>query len=267
MELKFLSLASGSSGNCYFLGTENYGILLDAGLAVRSIKKVLKDNKIDLEMIMGIFVTHDHADHVKSVGVLGEKYNIPIFATELVHAGIARSRYVEEQLVGSKRVIYKENPIEIRDFKITAFEVPHDSSDCVGYLIEFGEHKFVLATDIGHISDTVAKYMLMANHLIVEANYDLEMLKKGSYPDFLKQRITNGTGHLSNMQTANFLAENFDLKLKNIWLCHLSRDNNHPELAFKTVELAMAQFGIKIGKDVNVTALKRTTPSQMYHFK
>ena len=266
MSLRFLSLASGSSGNCYFLGTEEYGILLDAGISIRTIRKIFKDYNIEGGQIMGVFVTHDHADHIKSVGILGEKYNIPVYATEKVHTGIKQSRYVEEKLFGSKRIIEKEIPIEIRDFRITAFEIPHDSTENVGYLIEFGEHKIVLATDVGHISDTVARYIRIATHLIIEANYDLEMLITGKYPPFLKERIMNGTGHLSNKETAEFLAANFDLHLKNIWLCHLSKDNNHPELACKTLEMAFAQYGIRVGKDVNISALKRSNPSDMFYF-
>ena len=266
MSLRFLSLASGSSGNCYFFGTEEYGILFDAGISIRTIKKVFKDYKIETEQIMGVFITHAHADHIKSAGILGEKYNIPVYATEEVHAGIKQSRYVEEKIYGSKRIIEKEIPVKIKNFRITAFKIPHDSNDNVGYLIEFGEHKIVLATDVGHISDTVARYIRIANHLIIEANYDFEMLISGNYPAFLKGRIMSGSGHLSNRETAEFLAANFDLHLKNIWLCHLSKENNHPELACKTLEMALGQYGIKVGKDVNISALKRNNPSEIFYF-
>ena len=265
MAFKFLSLASGSSGNCYYLGTDDYGILLDAGIGIRTIKKVLKENKIGLEQIMAVFITHDHTDHIKCSGCLGEKYGIPIYATSLVHAGIEKSRFVEEKLFTSRRVIEKEQPVLIKELKVTAFNVPHDASDCVGYLVQYKNIKCVLATDVGCINDTVAQYIRIANHLIIEANYDKEMLINGNYPAFLKARIMNGTGHLSNTETAEFLSANFDLHLKNIWLCHLSKDNNHPELAYKTVEMAMGQYGIRIGKDVNLIALKRTYPSEMYY--
>lgn len=264
MALRFLSLASGSSGNCYYIGTKEYGILLDAGISLRTIKKVLKDNQIGLEQIMAVFITHDHADHIKAVGSLGEKYGIPIFATQFVHAGIDNSRYVDEKLYTSRRIIEKEQTISIRDLKITAFDVPHDASDCVGYLVQYKHHKCVLATDIGHINESMAQYLRIANHLIIEANYDKEMLIRGNYPLFLKDRICNGYGHLCNNETADFLAANFDLHVKNIWLCHLSKDNNHPDLAYKTVEMAFSQYGIRIGADVNLTALKRTTPSELY---
>lgn len=267
MKLSFLSLASGSSGNCYYLGTTEYGLLIDAGIGKRTIEKVLKDRGIDISKIIAVLVTHDHADHIKTVGYLGEKLNIPIYTTEKVHKGIDKSRYVEEMLYASRKIIDKEVPFTIRDFRITAFEVPHDSTDNVGYHIEFGDHKFTFATDVGHITDTVSKYMCMANHLIIEANYDETMLKQGTYPPFLKERVASPTGHLSNREAAEFLATHYDPKLKNIWLCHLSRDNNHPELAYKTVDEVLYKEGIRVGKDVSLVALKRTTPSDIYEFE
>ncbi|MDR2086921.1 MAG: MBL fold metallo-hydrolase [Dysgonamonadaceae bacterium] len=262
--LQFLSLASGSSGNCYYLGSDDYGILFDAGIGIRTIKKVLKEHRIGLEQIMAVFITHDHTDHVKCVGSIGEKYGIPVYATEAVHAGIEANHYVSEKLHTSRRIIEKEQPVLIKDFKITAFDIPHDATDCVGYLVDYAHHKWVLATDVGHISEIVAHYLRVANHLVIETNYDREMLANGNYPPFLKARIMNGNGHLCNSETAEFLAANFDLHLKNIWLCHLSKDNNHPDLAYKTVEMAMRQYGIRIGKDVNLVALKRAVPSEMY---
>lgn len=242
-------------------------MLIDAGIGIRTIKKVLKDRMIDFNRIIAVLITHDHADHIKTVGCLGEKFNIPVYTTESVHEGIAKSRYVEEILGTSKRVIEKEVPFNIRDFKITAFEVPHDSTDNVGYYIEFFNHKFTFATDVGHITDTVSKYMSLANHLIIEANYDDEMLKFGTYPAFLKERVASPTGHLSNREAGEFLATHYHTGLKDVWLCHLSRDNNHPELAFKTIDIRLFREGIRVGKDVNLTPLKRSTPSELYVFE
>ena len=230
MKLSFLSLASGSSGNCYYLGTSEFGMLIDAGIGIRTIKKVLKDRSIDFTKIVAVLITHDHADHIKTVGYLGEKLCIPVYATADVHRGIDKSRYVEETLCVSRKVIEKEVPFLIRDFRITAFEVPHDSTDNVGYHIEYGNHKF------------------------------------GTYPAFLKERVASPTGHLSNREAAEFLATHYNTGLKNIWLCHLSRDNNHPELAYKTVDIRLFQEGIRVGKDVSLVALKRTTPSDIYEF-
>lgn len=267
MKLSFLSLASGSSGNCYYLGTTEYGMLIDAGIGIRTIRKVLKDKSIDFSKIIAILITHDHADHIKTVGCLGEKFCIPVYTTQDVHRGIDKSRYVEETLNASRKVIEKETPFTIRDFRITAFEVPHDSTDNVGYYIEYGNHKFTFATDVGHITQTVSKYMSMANHLIIEANYDEEMLMFGSYPAFLKERVASPTGHLSNREAAEFLASHYHSHLKDIWLCHLSRDNNHPELAYKTIDIRLFQEGVRVGKDVNLVALKRTTPSDIFEFE
>jgi len=264
MKLFFISLASGSSGNCYYLGTDSYGILIDAGIGVRTIKKALKDRGIDFSRIVGVLITHDHADHIKSVGGLGEKCNLPVYATEDVHNGIEKNRYVEETLYRSRKVIQKENPFNVRDFKITAFDVPHDSTDNVGYYIEYGEHKFTIATDVGHITDTIAKYICKANRLIMEANYDEEMLKHGSYPDFLKERVSGPKGHLSNREAAEFIATHYSPQLKDVWLCHLSKDNNHPELLYKTIDYRLHQEGIRVGKDISIHVLKRNTPSEIY---
>lgn len=267
MKLSFLSLASGSSGNCYYLGTPEYGILIDAGIGIRTIKKVLKDKGIDFSRIIAVLVTHDHADHIKTVGYLGEKLSLPVYTTADVHRGIEKSRYVEETLTASRHIIEKEVPFTIRDFTITAFEVPHDSTDNVGYLVVYGGHRFAFVTDVGHITDTVRRYVREATHLIIEANYDEEMLRQGSYPAFLKERVAGPTGHLGNHEAAEFLAKNYSPKLKDIWLCHLSRDNNHPELAYKTVDIRLFEEGIRVGKDVSLTALKRTTPSDIFEFE
>ncbi len=263
MELKFLSLASGSNGNCYYLGNSRYGILIDAGISIRSIKKGLKDNGIFFENIVGVFITHDHADHIKNVGVLGEKYNIPVYTTELVHQGIDKSRWVGDKLFGSKRIIEKDVAFNLFDFTITPFEVPHDGNDNVGFLICYNNIQLVFATDLGHITDSAAEYLRLADYLILEANYDDEMLRHSSYHFSLKARISGANGHLCNKQTAEYLAENYTSRLKHVFLCHLSQENNHPELAYKTVELRLAMNNVKVGKDVLLTVLKRGKPTEV----
>ena len=268
MKIRFLSLASGSSGNCYYLGTSRFGILIDAGIGVRTIKKYLKEYGMALEHIRAVFVTHDHADHIKSVGTLGEKYGIPIYATPETHVGINKNYCMTEKLTSASiRYIYKDTPLEFADFKITAFEVPHDGTDNVGYCIEADGRVFSFLTDLGEITPTAAHYINKANHLVIEANYDEEMLKMGPYPQHLKVRISSSNGHMSNRNTADFLAENMTEQLKNIWLCHLSKDNNHPELALKTFEIILRSKGIIIGKDVQLAALKRHTPSEFHEFE
>lgn len=269
MKVKFMSLGSGSSGNAYYLGTETYGILVDGGIAVRTIRKRLKDVGIEFESILGVFVTHDHADHIKSVGSLGEKYNIPIYATARVHEGINKNYCMTQKLTSnSVRLLEKEQPMQLRDFTIESFEVPHDGTDNVGYCISIDGKVFSFLTDLGKITPTAARYIARAHYLILEANYDVEMLRRGPYPPHLQERIAGPTGHLSNEDAATFLSENTPPQLKYVWLCHLSKDNNHPELAYKTVEWKLKEKGYRIGKDGDfcLCALKRTTPSELYEF-
>lgn len=256
-EYKFFSLGSGSSGNCYYLGCKDHGILIDAGIGMRSVKKALLEYGVSLSKIDAILITHDHVDHTKSVGAFGDKYNIPIYATEYVHQGIQRNIRVKADLISTKRIIEKEVSFRINNFEITPFEVPHDSVDNVGYWIKFNDQNLVLITDIGRITDTIRNYASKANHLIIEANYDDEMLLNGRYPYYLKQRIVSGMGHLSNGLSAEFIEEIYSDKLKNIWLCHLSQDNNRPELAYESIKKALEKRGAIAGKDIYLETLSR----------
>lgn len=262
----FFSLSSGSCGNSYYLGNSRYGILIDAGIGPRVIKKRLAEYGIEFSSIMAILVTHDHFDHIKSVGYLGDKLHIPVYATQEVHRAIVHHPLIHNSLNGSTRYIEKGVPFRIEDFNITAFNVPHDSVDNSGYFIEFGDQRFTLATDVGAITEEVALYACKANHLVIESNYDEELLNNGRYPYHLKKRISNGLGHLSNLQTADFLANNYSSHLRNIWLCHLSGDNNNPELAYQAVESQLARKGIKVGQDVALHVLRRNILSNKTEF-
>lgn len=264
---RLISLSSGSSGNCYYLGTSKYGILIDAGIGMRTLKKYLRDYGVAMETIVAILVTHDHADHIKSIGGLGGKMCIPVYATETVHFGIERSKYVQDNISGSKRIIEKDTSFSIKDFEITAFEVPHDTIENVGYQIKVGGKTIVLVTDVGRITPTIEQYAKTANHLIIEANYDEEMLTNGNYPYHLKQRIISGMGHLSNRLTGELLTSIYNNHLDEIWLCHLSQDNNHPELAYKTIEYALKEKGIRVGEDVTLKTLSRGKPSGLREFQ
>ena len=266
MNINFLSLGSGSSGNCYYLGTDTYGILIDAGIGIRTIKKIFKEYNLSLDSILAIFITHDHADHIKAAGTLGEKYGIPIYATPEIHVGINKSYCMTEKLSTSVRYIQKETPFVLKNFKITCFEVPHDGTDNVGYCIEVGGKVISFLTDLGHITPTAAKYINKTNYLILESNYDEEMLRMGPYPIYLKERIAGPNGHMCNKDTAEFLYQNIHENLKFVALCHLSKENNHPDLAYKTMEMHFRSKGIILGKDIQLTVLKRNTPTGIYSF-
>ena len=265
MSLRFLSLASGSSGNCYYVGTDDYGLLIDAGIGLRTIHKALRNAGIDFTRILAVLVTHDHGDHIKTVGCLGERCHLPVYTTERVHDGINRSRYVDEPLSASRRVIEKGVPFTIRDFTIEAFEIPHDSSDCVGYFISCGSHRLVIASDVGQPTDTIARYVSRATHLVLEANYDEDMLRHGRYPYYLKERVAGPGGHLSNRETADFLATHRAPDLRHVWLCHLSRENNRPELAYETVSCRLIASGVRIAPDaLRLDVLQRNAPSDLF---
>ena len=143
--------------------------------------------------------------------------------------------------------------------------MPHDSAENVGYHITRGEDfRFTLATDVGHPTAVIERYIAAAQHVVLEANYDSEMLRTGSYPPFLKERVASPLGHLSNEEAAEVLARCYHPEMRNVWLCHLSKDNNHPELCWKSIEQRLFSEGIRVGKDLSLTALRRTAPSPMY---
>lgn len=262
----FISFGSGSCGNCYYLYTESDGLLIDVGVGTRSLKKHFID--YGLQMLGGfssILVTHDHADHIKSVGSLSKKFDVPVYATRLVHNGMDRNYCMKLKLAQSnRRYIEKNEPFFASGFKITPFGVPHDSLDNVGYSIEHEGVVFTLLTDVGHITDEMKTIIRGSDYLVIEANYDLQMLQNGPYPLYLQQRIQCGTGHLSNAQCAATLAENYTERLKHIWLCHLSEENNHPELARKTIEQVLLDAGINVGNKLLVDVLKRKQPTGVF---
>lgn len=263
--LKFISFGSGSSGNCYLLYTERDALLIDAGVGVRMLKKYFSNYGLSLRIVHNILITHDHADHVKSVGSLSGEYGLPVYATEEVHRGIERNYCVRRKVdQASKHFVEKGKTFIMGDFEVTPFAVPHDSADNVGYRIVCGSVVFCLITDVGHITDEIKSFIHLANYLVLEANYDAEMLMDGAYPQYLKERINCPTGHLSNRDCAVALAENATTALKQVWLCHLSEENNHPELARKTVESILHSYGIVPGKDFGLEVLKRRTPSEIY---
>ncbi len=263
--LRFISFGSGSSGNCYYLYTETDSLLIDVGVGIRTLKKHFHNYGLRFDNIHRILITHDHADHVKSVGSISSEYQLPVYTTRKVHDGIERNYCVRKKIQANEvHVIEPGKSFLAGDFRITPFHVPHDSSDNVGYKIEYGDTVFCMMTDVGHLTEEMLQYISEANYLVIEANHDREMLLCGPYPGYLKQRISGPNGHLSNDDCAKALAEHATPKLHHVWLCHLSEENNHPELARKTIEQVLKSYGIVAGKDFKLDVLKRKTPSEIY---
>lgn len=260
--LNFISFGSGSSGNCYLLYTENDALLIDLGIGTRMLRKYFREYGVPLSRVKSVLITHDHADHVKSVGKISKDLELPVFSTRAVHAGIDRNYCVRCKIPSERvRIIEKDVPFQLGDFRVTPFHVPHDSADNVGYRVECQGVVFCVMTDVGCLTDEMRAMISEANYLVIEANYDVEMLKAGPYPAYLKSRIMGQGGHLSNVDCANALAENATPLLRHVWLCHLSEENNHPELARKTVEQILRSNGIVVGKEFELDILKRTTPT------
>lgn len=260
--LKFISFGSGSSGNCYALYADSDALLIDAGVGVRSLKKHAKNYGLAMSRIHHLLVTHDHADHIKCVGSLSHELQLPVYATAEVHHGIDRNycvaRKVNQEL---RRILAPGQTIELGTFRVTPFKVPHDSTDNVGYQVETQGVCFCIITDAGHVTEEMGHYISRAHYLVLEANHDLEMLQNGPYPQHLKTRIQSGTGHLCNTACAEAIARYMGEQLRHVWLCHLSQENNHPELARKTVETILRGYGVIAGKDLQLDVLKRTIPT------
>jgi phosphoribosyl 1,2-cyclic phosphodiesterase len=262
--LIFCCFASGSSGNCYYLGTRTRGILIDAGISARTIQKHLREMGLDFGNVRGVFVTHDHADHIRAVGTLGERVHLPIFTTLEIHEGIDRNYGVREKLRTSRRYFEKGVPFEFAGMEINTFSINHDSTDCLGYVIKSCGQCFMIATDCGEPNPQMAAAIREANHIVIEANHDEQMLLNGPYPTYLKERILSPRGHQSNVTCGTLLAENFHDEIRNIFLCHLSQENNDPNVAFDTVNKCIADKGFVRGQDYFLRVLDRLTPSPVY---
>lgn len=263
--LKFISFGSGSSGNCYYLFTATDGLLIDTGIGIRALKKYFKDYGQSVSSVHNILITHDHADHVKCVGCLSGDYHLPVYTTHDVHVGIGKNYCVQRKICKEyMHFVEKGETFTLGEFVITPFGVPHDSADNVGYFIECEGITFCIITDAGCVTDEMKSYISKANYLVIEANHDEEMLGNGPYPAYLKRRILSNNGHLSNRSCGQALAENMSESMRMVWLCHLSEDNNHPELARKTVESILGTHGIIVGADISLEVLKRKIPSGIY---
>lgn len=264
--IKFICFGSGSSGNCYYLNADGYGILIDFGIGTRTFKKYMRDYGLSFGQVNAILVTHDHTDHIKSVGTFSGEFHLPVFATQAVHQGMQRNHFMYKKVTEeNKRFIVEGTLFETGPFQVVPFAVPHDSSANCGYFITCGDGpSFCLITDAGCFTEEMTPFIARANYLVIEANYDAMMLETGPYPPYLKRRIKGGRGHMDNADTASVLAGHLTEAARRVWLCHLSEENNHPELARKTVETALAGAGFNLGTDLFLEVLKRKVPSQLY---
>lgn len=277
-KLHYISFASGSSGNSCYIGTDEGGIIIDAGIRTDSIEDTLRRHGVSMHKVKALVLTHDHSDHVRySYNLLRNNRHMTLYCTPRVLNGLLRRHSISRRIKEYHTPIFKEIPFTVGGMELTAFEVPHDGSDNMGFSIDFDGRRFVLATDLGEISPRARAYMSMADYLVIESNYDSEMLRLGPYPEYLKARIRSANGHMDNIGTANFLAEIAGPRLKYIFLCHLSQDNNTPELALRASRAALRGCGFKVGNaretltdrqaDLQLMVLPRFEPTRWFVFR
>lgn len=240
---RFLSLSSGSNGNCYYIGNGNAGILIDAGIGIRTLKQRLENAGLGLDAVRMLIVTHDHTDHIRGIGSIAKRLSVPIYTTSVLHSAIARRNGIGEEISGCRRVLRPGQEVTVGEYGITAFEVPHDATQTLGYRIRTAEMSIVFMTDLGRVPEYALEYCRKADYVVIESNYDMDMLIHGSYPPELKARVISERGHLSNDMCADAIRKFLHPRLKGVFLCHLSQDNNTPEIARREAEKVIARAG------------------------
>lgn len=260
MKIEVSVLASGSSGNAIFISGGKTKILINAGLSGKEIEKRLAKIGVYGDELDAIVVTHEHLDHIKGVGVLSRRYDLPVYANEPTWKG------AEKQLgqIADKNCRFFKGDFMIGDLGISPFPVPHDANAPVGFIISCGNRRIGQATDMGYVTEEVEDCLKGLDFLVIESNHDLEMLMNGSYPWPLKKRIHGENGHLSNDDTADLLPRIIGDNFPRILLAHLSKDNNIPALAYITVKNSLEDHGFTIGKDLLLDIAYRDRPTELF---
>lgn len=255
---KFCSLFSGSTGNSLLVETDNTKILVDAGESAKKIVTALSLISVDISDIDAILVTHEHSDHIKSLGTISKKYNIPVYANENTWNAMPEQK--QKVLEENQKVFAVNQQFEIKDLSFKPFNIPHDAADPCGFNIFYKYNKISVATDLGHITPEIMNNLEKSSFILLESNYDPDILKYSRYPFSLKQRIAGPNGHLSNNNSGKIISKLIKTGLTSVMLGHLSKENNFPELAYKTVveEIIANQYD---ESDIKIQVAKRDGPS------
>ena len=264
MGLKFCSLSSGSSGNCYLIGSDNTFILIDAGISAKKITDSLSSIGLGLPDLSGILITHEHSDHIKGLDVLSKKSSIPVFANSETRSAIGD--LCKNSDLMDFRDFSCEEAFEIGDILVRAFPVSHDAANTVGFSLKNGASTICTATDTGFVTPDMQKALYGADLVVIEANHDENILKMGKYPWFLKQRILSENGHLSNEAAGEAIARTMldSPKKRRFLLAHLSKENNFPEMAYQTIVNILEKRNLRLGENLKIELLKRDSLSKIY---
>lgn len=242
--MRLCSIASGSSGNCIYVGSDTTHLLVDVGISGKKTEAGLKELDLSMRDIDGIFITHEHADHIAGLGVLSRKYEIPIYATKGTVEAIKSVSSLGSIPEGLFHPVCAEEKVIIKDLVCNPMKISHDAAEPVAYRIQHGKKRVGIITDLGNYNDYTVESLRGIDALLLEANHDVNMLQVGPYPYYLKQRILGDRGHLSNERAGQLLCSLMDERLQAVVLGHLSKDNNLPELAYEAVrvEVTMAHM-------------------------
>ena len=261
--MRLCSIASGSSGNCIYVGSEATHLLVDVGISGKRTESGLQELGLTGRDIDGILITHEHADHISGLGVLARKYEIPIYAT----AGTIEAMKCDRSLGNMEESLFHEvqedKKLTIKDLTVNPMRISHDAAQPVGYRISYGNKKVAVCTDLGIYNDYTVECLKGMDALLLEANHDVNMLQVGPYPYYLKQRILGDRGHLSNENSGRLLCRILHDNLQAVLLGHLSKENNLPELAYESVrmEINMGENPYKAGDfDIRVAKRSEVTP-------
>ena len=235
--MRLCSIASGSSGNCIYIGSDKTHLLVDAGISAKRMTAGLTQMDIKPEELAGILVTHEHSDHITGIGVFSRKYHIPIYATAGTAEGIKGYSSLGAFDEGLLHVIETDKTFSLGDIEIEAFKIPHDAKEPCAYVAANNGAKVAVATDLGMYDEYIVSHLQNLDALLLEANHDVKMLQVGTYPYYLKQRILGNRGHLSNENSGRLLSRILHDNFKGVLLGHLSKENNYERLAYETVKM------------------------------
>ncbi len=258
--LQFCSLYSGSSGNCLYVESNKTKILIDAGTSSKKICEGLASINSSIEKIDAILVTHEHSDHVQSLGNISKKFNIPVYAN--LETWNSMEKQKEKILNENIKIFENDKDFLLNDLTIHPFSTPHDAANPCGFNIHNGKKRLSIATDLGHIDNNILSQLQDSSFILLESNYDPEILKISKYPFHLKTRISGPKGHLSNQTAGKTISALMKKNLKEVMLGHLSKENNFPELAYQTV----AEELMNSNSDINTIKLSvanRNAPTKI----
>lgn len=262
--MRLCSIASGSSGNCIYVGSEATHLLVDVGISGKRTECGLNELDLTGRDLDGILITHEHADHIQGLGVIARKYEIPIYATKGTIEAMKSMSSLGKLDVDLFHEIKEDEKFILKDLTINPMRISHDAAQPVGYRISYGNKRVAVCTDLGVYNDYTVECLKGMDALLIEANHDVNMLQVGPYPYYLKQRILGDRGHLSNENSGRLLCRILHDKLKTVLLGHLSKENNLPELAYESVRMEInmgenpykaGDFDIRVAKRDEVTAV------------